>query len=108
MTATLSFPDATAATTAADAARVRIQALPLEGLNPADIQYFVDDTAPLVFERLRREDPVHRSFSPVPGMGHYWSVTRHQDIMAVDTQHAAFSSDWRKGGITLMDFPPGE
>ena len=26
----------------------------LAGLNPADIQYFVNDTAPLVFERLRR------------------------------------------------------
>ena len=95
-------------TTATAEARARIQALPLDGLNPADIQYFVDDTAPLVFERLRREDPVHRSFSPVEGMGHYWSVTRYQDIMAVDTNHAAFSSEWSKGGITLFNPPESD
>jgi len=95
-------------TTATADARARINALPLDGLNPADIQYFLDDTAPLVFERLRREDPVHRSFSPVEGMGHYWSVTRYQDIMAVDTNHAAFSSEWSKGGITLYNPPESD
>jgi cytochrome P450 len=93
---------------ALDEARARINALPLDSLNPADIAYFMDDSAPLVFERLRREDPVHRSFSPVEGMGHYWSVTRYQDIMAVDTNPGVFSSDFAKGGITLMNFPPGE
>ena len=91
-----------------DSERARIQALPLDGLNPADTQYFVDDTVGHVFERLRREAPVHKSHSPVPGMGDYWSVTRYQDIMAVDTQPAVYSSDFAKGGITLMDFPPGE
>ena len=95
------------AETPADA-RARINALPLDGLNPADLQYFVDDTAPLLFERLRREDPVHRSYSAVPGMGPYWSITRWQDIMAVDTNHAAFSSDWNHGGITLMNPDPGD
>ena len=99
---TTATPQATAA------ARARIQATPLAQLNPADAQEFVDDTVGLIFERLRREDPVHRSHSPVPGMGDYWSVTRYQDIMAVDTHHAVFSSDYAKGGITLMDFPPGE
>ena len=52
------------------AERARVAALPLEQLNPADPQYFVDDTAGYVFERLRREDPVHRSHSPIPGIGH--------------------------------------
>ena len=55
-----------------------------------------------VFERLRREDPVHRSHSPVPGIDTYWSVTRYQDIMHVDSHHELYSSE---GGITLMDFP---
>ena len=91
-----------------DSERARIQALPLDSLNPADTQYFVDDTVGHVFDRLRREAPVHKSHSPVPGMGDYWSVTRYQDIMAVDTQPAVYSSDFAKGGITLMDFPPGE
>jgi cytochrome P450 len=84
-------------------ARAQINALPLDGLNPAALEYFVNDTAPLVFDRLRREDPVHRSYYPVEGIGHYWSVTRYQDIMAVDTNHQLFSSDWRRGGITLSD-----
>jgi len=96
------------AASVAEAARARIQAMPLEQIDPSDTQYFVDDTVGHVFERLRREDPVHRSHSPIPGMGDYWSVTRYQDIMQVDTQHGVYSSDWSRGGITLMDFPPGE
>ncbi len=92
----------------ADSIRARIQAIPLNQLDPADTQGFVDDTVGYTFERLRREDPVHRSHSPVQGMGDYWSVTRYQDIMAVDTNPTVFSSDFAKGGITLMDFPPGE
>jgi cytochrome P450 len=87
------------------AARARVAALALDQINPADPQGFVDDTVGLVFERLRREDPVHRSHSPVPGIDTYWSVTRYQDIMKVETNHGIYSSD---GGITLMDFPPGD
>jgi cytochrome P450 len=83
-------------------ARARAFALPLDRLDPADPQGFVDDTVGYVFERLRREDPVHRSHSPVPGIDTYWSVTRYQDIMHVDSHHELYSSE---GGITLMDFP---
>jgi cytochrome P450 len=77
----------------------------IETLDPADPQGFVDDTVGLTFERLRREDPVHRSRSPIPGINDYWSVTRYQDIMKVDTSHGVYSSE---NGITLMDFPPGD
>ena len=84
------------------AARARTLALPLEHLDPADPQGFVDDTVGYVFERLRREDPVHRSHSPIPGIDTYWSVTRYQDIMQVDSHHELYSS---ADGITLMDFP---
>ncbi len=89
-------------------ARERAYALPLDQLNPADPQLFVDDTVGHTLERLRAEDPVHKSHSPIPGMDDFWSVTRYQDIMAVDTQPAVFSSDWQLGGITLMNPPPGE
>jgi len=74
------------------AARARALALPLDHLDPADPQGFVDDTVGYVFERLRREDPVHRSHSPVPGIDTYWSVTRYQDIMQVDSHHELYSS----------------
>jgi cytochrome P450 len=87
------------------AARARTAVLPLAELNPADPQGFVDDTVGYVFERLRREDPVHRSHSPIPGIDTYWSVTRYRDIMQVDTSHNIYSSE---DGITLMDFPPGD
>jgi cytochrome P450 len=83
-------------------ARALAFALPLEQLDPADPQGFVDDTVGYVFERLRREDPVHRSHSPIPGIDTYWSVTRYQDIMHVDSHHEIYSSE---DGITLMDFP---
>jgi cytochrome P450 len=96
----------TTVTASAQTARERIQALPLDQLNPADIQYFVNDTVGHVFDRLRSEDPVHHSHSPIPELGDYWSVTRYQDIMHVDTHPEIFSSEWSLGGITL--FNPAE
>ncbi|HSB24800.1 MAG TPA: cytochrome P450 [Burkholderiaceae bacterium] len=87
-------------------AREAAFAMPLESIDPANPDYFVDDTVGHYFERLRRDDPVHHCVSPI--FGPYWSVTRYQDIMAVDTNHAVFSSDWQRGGITLTDPPEGE
>ena len=82
---------------AADAA-AEIAAMPLEQLNPAKVSRFYDDTIWPVFERLRREDPVH--FTPDSEFGPYWSVTKWNDIMAVDTDHESFSS---ADGITLIN-----
>ena len=65
-------------------------ALPLAELNPARTDRFQNDTIWPVFERLRREDPVH--FTAYSDFGAYWSVTRWDDIMAVDTNHIDFSS----------------
>src|SRR3984957_19142231 len=65
-------------------------AVPLADLNPAKVERFQDDTILPVFERLRREDPVH--FTAESEFGPYWSITRWDDIMAVDTDHEAFSS----------------
>jgi cytochrome P450 len=88
------------------AARAHAAQAPLDSIDPATPQYFVDDTVGPYFERLRRDDPVHHVDSPL--FGPYWSVTRYQDIMHVDTHPAIFSSDWTRGGITLTDPPPGE
>src|ERR1043165_7777212 len=65
-------------------------ATPLSELNPARRERFQQGAIWPVFERLRREDPVH--FTPDSEYGPYWSVTRWNDIMAVDTNHEAFSS----------------
>lgn len=96
----------TATPTALAAARAAAAALPLDQFDPSHAQLFVDDTVGVYFDRLRAEDPVHRSTSPV--FGPYWSVTRYADIMHVDTHPAIFSSDWHHGGITLTNPPPGE
>ena len=65
-------------------------ALPLAELNPARVERFQDGTMWPVFERLRAEDPVH--FTPDSEFGPYWSITRWEDIMVVDTNHEAFTS----------------
>jgi cytochrome P450 len=88
------------------AARADAARLPLDAIDPANVQYFVDDTVEAYFERLRREDPVHLAQHPV--FGPYWSVTKYKDIMQVDTSPAIFSSAWTHGGITLMDPAPAE
>ena len=73
-------------------------AVPLETLDMSDPKRFQEGTIWPYFERLRREAPVH--YCPDSPFGPYWSVTRYHDIMAVDTNHAVFSS---QGGITLLD-----
>jgi cytochrome P450 len=90
------------------AAKQRVGSMSLVGLNPADPQHFVDGIESHIFDRLRAEDPVHRSISQVPEVGEYWSVTGYQDIMHVDTHPDIFSSDWSKGGITLFNQPESE
>jgi cytochrome P450 len=65
-------------------------AIPLAELNPARAERFQADTIWPYFERLRREDPVH--FTAESEFGPYWSVTRWNDIMAVDTDHETYSS----------------
>ena len=87
-------------------ARAKVAALPLHEIDPARVGLFEDGVELAYFERLRREDPVHHAVSPWAGP--YWSVTRYQDIMQVDTSPAIFSSSWTYGGITLFDPPPGE
>ena len=75
------------------AARDAAYAMPLAEINPADPELFRTDTWGPYFERLRAEDPVHWAVSDEPEVGGYWSVTRWNDIMDVDTNHEAFSSE---------------
>ena len=95
-----------AAVMSSPSARERAFSMPIEQIDPANPLLFADDTVGHLFERLRRDDPVHLSHSPL--FGPYWSITKYNDIMAVDTNHAVFSSDWTHGGITIGDRPMGE
>jgi len=77
--------------------------IPLADINVAQPRLFQLNAHWRYFERLRQEDPVH--YCAESDFGPYWSVTRFNDIMHVDTNHAIFSSE---GGITLgppVDLP---
>jgi cytochrome P450 len=86
------------------AARDKAWSIPLEQFNPGDPQLFRSDTFWPYFDRLRREDPVHYCKDSV--FGPYWSVTKYNDIMDIETNHAVFSSASSLGGITIRDIAP--
>jgi len=69
-------------------ARDAAYALPLDKLNVAQPILFQTNTMWPYFERLRREDPVH--FCAESEFGSYWSITKYNDIMAIDTNHQVF------------------
>ena len=81
-------------------ARTRAKAMPLEDINVSDIELWRTDTVWPYFERLRKEDPVHLHRADHHEDGAFWSITKYNDIMAVDTDHAAFTSE---PSITIFD-----
>ncbi len=83
--------------TAMEEAREKAYSLPIETLDPARPGLFQDDLMWPYFERLRAEDPVH--YLPDSHYGPYWSITKFDDIVAIDTDHETFSSE---PGITLI------
>ncbi len=82
-----------------DEAREQAYSMPLEEIDVGRAELFKTDTMWPYFERLRKEAPVHYCTTNEE-FGPYWSVTKYNDIMAVDTNHQVFSSE---GGITLRD-----
>ena len=79
-------------------ARAQAYAMPLDQIDLSDASRFRDNTMMHYFERIRAEDPVH--FTAESEHGPYWSVTKYNDIMAVDTNHGVFSS---VGGIVIAE-----
>ncbi len=70
--------------------------VPIAEINVIDGRLFEEDLHWEHFRRLREEDPIH--FNELPGIGRYWSITKFEDIMYVDTHHDLFSS---RHGIAL-------
>ena len=83
---------------ALESARAEAYATPLDEIDVAVGERFRDDTMWPFFERLRAEDPVH--YTADSAFGPYWSITRYNDIMAVETNHAVFSSE---RGVSIFD-----
>lgn len=78
----------------------------LATLDPSVPQRFADGTADAVFTRLRREAPVH--YCPASAFGPFWSISRYEDIAAIEGQPMLFSSEARHGGVSIIDINPAE
>lgn len=83
-----------------DPAMADPDSIPLDRIDVSDARLYQRDAHRPFFARLRREDPVH--YCPDSAFGPYWSVTRYQDILAVDKAHRIFSS---AEGIVIGDAP---
>jgi cytochrome P450 len=64
---------------------------PLDNYDVSNPFLFAHDVQEQWFKRLRDEAPVH--YCPESFSGAYWSVTRYEDIMTVDTSHDIYSSE---------------
>lgn len=73
----------------------------LKTLDMSEPHRFEQSTHWSLFTRMRREAPLH--YCPESVFGPYWSITRYNDIMAVDTDHKRFSSE---PTITLVNAHP--
>jgi cytochrome P450 len=85
------------------AARESARSMPLSDFDVANPELFKTDTFWPYFDRLRQEEPVHYCRDSM--FGPYWSVTKYNDIMDVETNHSVFSSAASLGGITVRDAP---
>ena len=70
--------------------------LDLADINPLNAHLFKEHRWQEHFARLRAEDPVH--FNEIETAGRYWSLTKYDDVRAVDGNWQDFSS---AQGITL-------
>jgi len=78
-----------------------VYSIPLDKIDVSQPALFKDNAIWPYFERLRNEAPVH--YCADSPFGPYWSITKYNDIMAVDTNHRVFSSESGLGGITIRN-----
>ncbi len=83
---------------ALQAARNEAYSTPLDQIDVSLGERFQTNTMWPFFERLRHEDPVH--YCAESEFGPYWSITRYHDIVAVETNHAVFSS---AAGVSIVE-----
>ena len=83
-----------------EATQLDINAIPLADIDVSDPTIFQNESWHEYFARLRREAPIH--YQADSEVGAFWSVTSHDLIKQVDTNHAIFSS---AEGIAIADPP---
>jgi cytochrome P450 len=82
-----------------DKQQATVDNTPLEEIDVSRPELFENDTWRPWFERLRREAPVH--YLADSKNGPFWSVSSHELIKEVDTNHQVFSSE--AGGISIVE-----
>ena len=65
--------------------------LPLEDFDVSQRELYQNMTFAGFFERMRKEDPVH--YCKESRFGPYWSITKFQDIMEIESNPEVFSSE---------------
>ncbi|MGH1425207.1 MAG: cytochrome P450 [Pseudooceanicola sp.] len=80
-----------------DESREAAYSTPLDQFTVAQPERFANETIWPWMQRLREEAPVH--WCETGDYEPHWSITRYEDIMAIDTDHRRFSS---VEGITLQ------
>jgi cytochrome P450 len=85
---------------------VHAQQSGLDSIDVSDPQLYQNDIWRPVFAKLRRDDPVH--YCEASPYGPYWSVTRYDDIFAVELDYETYSSASDLGGIQVADQPKGQ
>lgn len=75
-----------------------------ETLDPSLPERFADDSAHALFSWMRHEAPVH--FCAESQFGPFWSISRYDDIQAIEADIACFSSEAKHGGVSIIDVKP--
>jgi cytochrome P450 len=78
----------------------------LTSIDVSDPRLYQDDTWRPLFAKLRQDYSVH--YCEASPFGPYWSVTRYDDIFAVELDHENYSSSSELGGIQITDQPKGQ
>lgn len=76
-----------------------VNSIPLDDIDVSRPELYQNDTWQALFARLRKEAPVH--YQKDSTTGPFWSISSHEMIKAVDSNHQVFSSE--KGGIAIVD-----
>lgn len=79
----------------------KLSDLPLSQIDLSRPELYASEDVLETFKRLREEDPVH--YCADGQFGSFWSITRYEDIIAVDTNHKVFSSSDALGGVQIDD-----
>ncbi len=87
-----------------EATELDINSIPLEEIDVSDPTIYENECWQPYFARLRAEAPVH--YLADSNVGAFWSVSTHDLIKQVDTNHQVFSSE--VGGIAIPDRPTDE